>query len=379
VKKSIKQIMFLLLGLILLGGTLVCSGAEEEYFVIGISAPFSGTNAVRGKLVLDGAKLAMEQINAEGGINGIKIKLVNEDNEGNPTKVVNTVIKLIEQEEVDALLVSDSSGTMAAVPVVTEAKIPMFMTAFSPALTEQGSSFVFRCTVSDGLTGRQAVEYAVDVLGYDKIGIMHSTDSYGKGILEPALEALKELGKSVVGVETFSYTDQDFSSQLLNLNGAGAEAIFVHTYDVPTAIIVKQIDELGLDMKIFGSTALASEEFKEMAGKSREGVKVLVAFINSNPDPIVQEFVSAFEGSFGYKPDANCARAHAAIMLYAEALKAAESTDSAKIVEALHNLENVKLPGGNFTFDEKGEGLKQNMVGEWKDGEMQFLGLYSGK
>lgn len=106
---------------------------------------------------------------------------------------------------------------------------------------------------------------------------------------------------------------------------------------------------------------------------------MLVAFINSNPDPIVQEFVSAFEGSFGYKPDANCARAHAAIMLYAEALKAAESTDSAKIVEALHNLENVKLPGGNFTFDEKGEGLKQNMVGEWKDGEMQFLGLYSGK
>jgi len=378
-KKSTKQIMFLLVGLILLGGTLVCSGAEEDSFVIGISAPFSGTNAVRGKYILDGAKLAMEQINAEGGINGIKIKLIDEDNEGNPTKVVSSVIKLMEQEEVDALLVSDSSGTMAAVPVVTEAKIPMFMTAFSPALTEQGSAFVFRCTVSDGLTGRQAVEYAANELGYDKIGIMHSTDSYGSGIAEPAQKALEELGKPAVGVETFSYKDQDFSSQLLNLNDAGAEAIFVHTYNVPTAIIAKQIDELGLDIEIFGATAFASEQFKEMAGESKEGEKMLVAFINSNPDPVVQEFVSAFEESFGYKPDLNSARAHAAIMLYAEALKAAGSTDVPKIVEALHNLEEVKLPGGTFTFDEKGEGLKQNIVGEWRGGELQFLGLYSGK
>jgi len=345
-----------------------------ETFTIGISAPLSGISAQRGKYIQDAAEFAKDEINSKGGVNGIKFALVYEDNEGNPTKVVNTVTKLIEQKKVDVLLVSDSSGTMAAIPVVTQAKIPMFMTAFSPKLTAQGSSYVFRATVSDKITTAKVAEYAVKELGYDKVAIMASDDSYGQGGAGPAAEALGKMGKPAVANEKFNRKDQDFSAPLLNINKKGAQIVFVHTYNAPAALITKQIHELGLKMKVIGATAIASEQYRDLAGANVvEGVTALVAFINSNPDPMIQDFVKSFNKSVGYLPDHNSARAHAAIHLYAKALAQAGSTDRAAIVDALHKFKNVGLPGGLFTFDETGEGLNQVMAGRWKNGKLDFL------
>ncbi len=350
------------------------SGAAGDTFTIGISAPLSGISAQRGKYIQDAAEFAKNEINSQGGVNGIKFVLAYEDNEGNPTKVVNTVTKLIEQKKVDVLLVSDSSGTMAAIPVATEAKIPMFMTAFSPSLTAQGSSYVFRATVSDKITTSKVAEYAVKELGYDKVAIMASDDRYGQGGAGPAVAALEKMGKPAVANEKFNRKDQDFSAPLLNIKKKGAQVVFVHTYNAPSALITKQINELGLQMDVIGATALASEQYRDLAGANVvEGVTALVAFINSNPDPMIQNFVTSFNKSVGYLPDHNSARAHAAIHLYAKAIAQAGSTDRAAIVKALHNMKNVRLPGGLFTFDETGEGLNQVMAGRWKNGKLVFL------
>jgi branched-chain amino acid transport system substrate-binding protein len=353
------------------------SFAADDKFVIGISAPLSGINAVRGKYVKDAADFAVEQINAAGGVKGKKLVLVYEDNEGNPTKVVNTVTKLIEQQGASGLLVSDSSGTMASIPVVTKAKVPMFTTAFSPALTAQGSPYIFRSTVSDGITGKQVVEYAMKELKFEKIAIMASDEDYGMGAAEPAAKALKDIGKPAVAFEKFNAKDQDFSSLLLNVKKSGAQVVFIHTYDVPAALVTKQIHEMGLGIPVLGATGLASEQFRDLAGAANiDGLNVLVAFINTNPDPMVQDFVKQFKAKANYMPDHNSARSHAAVVLLAEAMKKAGSAQGEDVAKALHALKDVKLPGGTFTFDEKGEGAFQNMVGRWKSGKLEFVKEY---
>jgi len=343
-------------------------------FSIGVSAPLSGTAAVRGKYIKDGADFATKQIDKAGGVKGVVLELKYEDNEGNPTKTASSVEKLLKKEEVKALLVADSTGTIASLPLVEKAKVPMFTTAFSPSLTEKGNKFVFRSTISDAITGAQVVDFAVKELKYKKIGILGSDGDYGQGGAMAGAKQLEKLGLPAVTYEKYKESDQDFSSQLLNIRKSGAEVLFIHGLDPSAALITKQAREMGLNIPIIGATGLASEQYRDLAGAENiEGVYVVVAFANSDPDPMVQQFVKDFKVFSGYIPDHNVARADAAIRLIAEALKKAGPTDSAQLAEAIHQLKGVKVPGGTFTFDAIGEGLKQNVLGQWKKGKFEFL------
>ena len=346
----------------------------KKTFTIGVSAPLSGVAAVRGKYIKDGAGFAVKQINEAGGAGGFLLELKFEDNEGNPTKTTSTVEKLIKKENVAALLVSDSTGTIASLPIIEREKVPMFTTAFSPSLTEKGNKYIFRSTVSDAITGAQVADFAVKQLKYKKVAIMASDSDYGQGGAEAAAKELEKLGLPAVANEKFKERDQDFSSQLLNVRKSGAEVIFIHSLDTAAALVTKQAREMGMTIPVIGATGLASEQYRDLAGADKaEGVYVIVAFANTDPDPVVQRFVSDFKAFAGYMADHNVARADAAIRLIAEALKKSRSTNSEKIAEALHQLKSVKIPGGTFTFDPTGEGLKQNVLGQWKKGKFEYL------
>jgi len=372
--KWVTMVMGLAIFFSLATDEVIYSQPSSKTFSIGVSAPLSGTAAVRGKYIKDGAEFAVKQINKAGGVSGLVLELKFEDNEGNPTKTASSVEKLLKKEEVKALLVADSTGTIASLPLIEKAKVPMFTTAFSPSLTEKGNPFVFRSTISDAITGAQVMDFAVKELKYKKIGIMGSDGDYGQGGAIAAAKQLEKLGIPAVAIEKYKESDQDFSSQLLNIRKSGAEVLFIHGLDPSAALITKQAREMGLTIPIIGATGLASEQYRDLAGAENvEGVYVVVAFANSDPDPMVQQFVKDFKALAGYTPDHNVARADAAIRLIAEAVKKAGPGDSAKLADAIHKLKGVKTPGGTFTFDERGEGLKQNILGQWKKGKFEFL------
>ncbi|HUL29753.1 MAG TPA: ABC transporter substrate-binding protein, partial [Thermodesulfobacteriota bacterium] len=204
------------------------SQPSPKTFTIGVSAPLSGTAAVRGKYIKDGAEFAAKQINNAGGMRGLVLELKLDDNEGNPTKTASSVEKLLKKEEVKALLIADSTGTIASLPLIEKARVPMFTTAFSPSLTEKGNKFVFRSTISDAITGAQVMNFAVKELKYKKIGIMGSDGDYGQGGAIAAAKQLEKLGLPTVAIEKYKESDQDFSSQLLNIRKSGAEVLFIH-------------------------------------------------------------------------------------------------------------------------------------------------------
>ncbi len=190
-------VLSLALLLSFVGNEAALSQAKKA-FTIGVSAPLSGTAAVRGKYIKDGAGFAVKQINDAGGINGIMLELKYEDNEGNPTKTTSTVEKLLKKEQVPALLVSDSTGTIASLPLVESTKVPMFTTAFSPSLTEKGNKYVFRSTVSDAITGAQVADFMVKQLGHKKVGILASDSDYGQGGAVEAAQQLEKIGSPAV-------------------------------------------------------------------------------------------------------------------------------------------------------------------------------------
>lgn len=350
-----------------------CQSAPKT-FVIGVSAPLSGGAAVRGKYIKDGAEFAAKQINAAGGAGGVQIELKFEDNEGNPTKTASTVEKLLNKDGVKALLVADSTGTVASMPLVDKAKVPMFVTAFSPSLTEKGNKYIFRSTVSDGISGAQVMDFVVNELKFKKVAIMAADSDYGEGAATAATKELIKLGYPAVAKELFKEPDRDFSSQLLKVKRSGAEVLYIHSYDPSAALVTKQAREMGMSLPIVGVTGLASEQYRDLAGaENAEGVYVLVAFANTDPDPMIQQYVKDFKAFANYMADHNVARSDAAIRLIAEAVKKVGPNDSAKIAEAIHQLQGVKIPGGTFTFDATGEGLKQNLLGQWRSGKFVYL------
>lgn len=374
VAKWVTMVMGLAIFFSLAPTDMTYSQPSLKTFSIGVSAPLSGTAAVRGKYIKDGAEFAVKEINQAGGMSGLVLELKFEDNEGNPTKTASSVEKLLKKEDVKALLVADSTGTIASLPLIEKAKVPMFTTAFSPSLMEKGNKYIFRSTISDAITGAQVMDFAMKELKYKKVGIMGSDGDYGQGGAIAAAKELEKLGSPAVANEKYKESDQDFSSQLLNVRKSGAEVLFIHGLDPSAALITKQAREMGLTIPIIGATGLASEQYRDLAGAENvEGVYVVVAFANSDPNPMIQQFVKDFKALMGYTPDHNVARADAAIRLIAEAVKKAGPGDSAKLADAIHKLKGVKTPGGTFTFDEKGEGLRQNLLGQWKKGKFEFL------
>jgi len=156
------------------------SQPSSKTFSIGVSAPLSGTAAVRGKYIKDGAEFAVKQINKTGGGKGLVLELKLEDNEGNPTKTASSVEKLLKKEEVKALLVADSTGTIASLPLIEKARVPMFTTAFSPSLTEKGTSLSSGHHLRRHYR-RSGADLAVKELKYKKVESWPLMGTMGKG------------------------------------------------------------------------------------------------------------------------------------------------------------------------------------------------------
>ncbi len=350
-------------------------GAEPITFKLGVIAPFSGANAVRGTYIDQGIAYAVEELKSMPGYEHITFEILKEDTESDASIAVTAAEKLIQRDNVHGLIVSDSGPSLAVLPIATGAEIPMFVTAFSPALTEQGSGYIFRSTISDSASAQGVAQYLVNE-GYTKIAVAGSNSEFGQGGVVPFIEKVKELGLEVVAHETYAENDVDFSSQLMKIREAAPEVLFLHSNEAAASAITKQIREMGMTFDITGLSPMATMQVRDIVGDEfMEGTRASVAFLNSDDRKMVQDFVAGFTAKFGEAPDHNVARAHAAAMVYAEAIKICASTDGPTLAQTIHGIKDLELPGGIYSFDAKGEGLTgaANVIGRWESGKFSFL------
>lgn len=341
---------------------------SKEEIVIGAYGPLSGSTAQYGDSMKKNIEMYFEKVNTEGGINGRKIKLIVEDDEGKPDKGINAVKKLIEKDKAIAILGGPlSTVNLAAMKETQKAKIPHIATSSgNPQITRSGNPYILRVVTDDNALAATATKYITQEKGFTKIAVLYSNDEYGRGGADVVLETLESLNLSPVAMESFNPGDKDYTPQLSKFKEEGAGAIIYWGFYEDGAIVVKQMKELGLDVQVIGGTGLNNPLFVELAGDAAEGVLFSTPFVPT--DPNIQDYVKEYQDIYGVTPDMSGACGYDAAQLIVAAIKEV-GTDTEKINEWLHNVEDFQGVTGVLNGTENGDlNIEAKIVTIHKDG-----------
>jgi branched-chain amino acid transport system substrate-binding protein len=291
---------------LLLSAVLACGLAGEapaqEIIRIGVVGPLTGAFAAVGQSQLTGAEMRAKEINAAQG--KFKIELFSEDDASNCNQSTNATVKLITQTRVVAILgATNSPCALAMVPITQRYKVPQFTIGVGTAITQQGSSYIFRTAVGAIGQTKAIADYAVNTLKLTKIAMLYADDEYGASMASGFRDALSALNIKPVVMEVIPRADQDFTGQLTNVKRAGAEALYVAGSYTAAALIAKQAKQLGLNVQLLGDTGNATPKYAELGGEAVDGAVVVEPFTPADPDPGVQKFVSAYQALYGREPD----------------------------------------------------------------------------
>ena len=263
------------------------SGAVAQSTIkIGLVQPLTGAFAAAGTDVVNGAKIAANEINAHGGVLGKKLELIVEDTKSNPTEAASVAEKLIVRDKVPVLMgASASTATLAAMPKLMEYKVPMLVeTSSSSKITTAGNPYIFR------IAPPSEVEAAVFSKIVDKIGIKKAdflvvNNDWGRGTADEFSKVLKEHGIAVGLVERMDQSAQDMNAQLAKIKDSGADTLFVTTAVDQLSLVLKQAAALGFKVRIISTGGSQNpDQLVTNAGKSADGTWHLVFFAPWSPE-----------------------------------------------------------------------------------------------
>ena len=227
---------------------------------IGFIGPLTGDYANYGTLCRQAVEMAIDECNAKGGIDGMTVKLIAEDSEGDPNKAYAAMEKLANTDKVSAVIGPVLTGEAFSVgPIACELGVlSVTPSASHKDVTNQGD-YIFRTTPSDGLQGEVAGKYWYQILGYRKLAVLYAKNDYSQGLYEGMKESFEADGGSIVAVETFMVGDKDFKTQLTKLKDTDAEAIYIPDYTAEMAQILEQASQLGVNKPFLSGDGFLSE------------------------------------------------------------------------------------------------------------------------
>lgn len=356
------------------------AAANADKYVIGASFELTGNVANYGKSTLSGLKLAVDQVNKAGGVNGKQLVVVESDNKSEPAESGNSVTKLITQDKVVAVVGPATSGCVfAATPVVTSNKVPLIAPcATAPAITVdngQVKEFIFRACFIDPFQGRVMAEFADKTLGVKNVAILHDASSdYSKGLAEVFEKTLNEKGGKVVAKEAFLAKDIDFKAALTKIKAANPEAIYIPGYYEEVAKIIKQTREIGLNVPLIGCDGWDSPKLVEIAGpESLNNTYFSSAFSVQDQTESVQKFIADYKAMYQKDPDIFCMQGYNAGLVLADALKrAGDGADGTKLAAAIAATKDLPVASGKLTYDKDHNPIISAIIIEMKDGVQSF-------
>lgn len=372
------KFLVLCLALLLASTAVYANGSSEDAssYKIGFMGPMTGDNANYGILCSQAVKLAVDQANAAGGINGTPIELIIEDSEGNQEKGMACIEKLSSSDKISCLVGPVFTGVSFAVGERCQAEgIPMI----SPSATHKDitaiGDYVFRTVVSDGLQGEVAGTYFYEVLGYRNIGCLYIKNDYSQGLYEGMKASFERCGGVVSAVETGQIGDKDFKTQLTKLKAAGVEAVYIPNYTVEMAQQLEQASQIGFDVPFLSCDGFSNPEIYDLAGDYTEGV-VYVAPTQVEESDAYKQFVADYKAAFGVAPDSFATNAFDATNIYIQVMKevGADRTAIRNGVAAIKDFEGVT---GLVNFAENGDLIAYQGVYRVENQTPIYLGAYT--
>lgn len=347
---------------------------NENVLLIGEYGSLTGGTATFGQSTHKGIMLATEEVNAQGGLLGKKVKIITEDDQSKPEEAKTAVLKLIKQNQVTAVLGEvASSRSLAAAPECQKAKIPMVSpSSTNPKVTEVGD-YIFRACFVDTFQGEAMAKYAFNSLHAKKVAILKDIkNDYSVGLAEFFEKTFKTLGGEIIGIESYSEGDIEFRAQLTSLKTKAPDAIYIPGYYTEVGLIARQARELGLVVPLLGGDGWDSPKTVEIGGQAVNNSYFTNHYAADDPNPTVQNFISKFKSKYGETPDAMAVLGYDAASILFDAVKRGGSAESAKIRDALAATKDFPGVSGNITMDENRNAKKRIVVLKIENGAIKF-------
>nr|WP_174309511.1 ABC transporter substrate-binding protein [Afipia clevelandensis] len=334
--------------------TLSVSAAHAaEPIKIGLVTALSGQSARAGEALTRGATIAIDEINAKGGVLGRQLELVRRDDESNPAKGLIAARELIQREKVSAVLGGlDTPVALAIVPFVNNSKMPFVVPwAAGTNITQNGAAdnYVFRVSAKDSEVDKAIVQFARKTYGTKKPGLILVNNPWGESNEHGLKDAMKEAGIEPAGIEKFEGNDVDVVPQLSRLKQAGADTLFLVGNVGPASQVVKSLDRMGWAPPIVSHWGPAGGRFTELAGPNAKNVIFVQTYsFFGDLSPVGKKVMAALQAKYpdikgpaDVTPAVGVANAYDSVLVIARAIEKAKSADPAAIRNGLYEVDQV--------------------------------------
>ena len=354
---------------------LACSGGQSsDTIVVGHVASMTGDTATFGRSADQGIRMAVEEVNAAGGVLGKKLEVVTEDDRSVTEEARSAAQKLIQRDQIKALLGEiASSRSLAAGPEAQRAKVPMISPgSTNPKVTEVGD-YIFRACFIDPFQGAVMARFAADELHAKRFAILFDfKQDYSVGLAQFFRETVKKNGGEIVADERYTSGDIEFRAQLTTIRAANPDVIFVPGYYTELGLIARQARELGINVPLLGGDGWDSEKTLEIGGDAVEGYFFSTHYAADSDNPRVQEFVKGFTAKYGATPDAMAALGYDSAGILAASLKRAGSTDGVKLRDAIAATSGFDGVTGKISIDANRNARKDAVVLKIEGGKFRY-------
>lgn len=355
-------------------GTLESQSARGNVIKIGMALPLTGVEASYGRDSLQGAQLAVEELNTNGGVLGRHLQLVVKDNQSKAGETSIVIRELINRQHVSALVGEGASGrSLEAAPIAQKNGIPLISSGSTNVKVTKIGNYIFRMCFIDSFQGKVMAKFAHSI-GIQNIAIiLDSSKDYSIGLAQSFSKDFMALGGRIVVQQSYTGNDKDFSAQLTAVKAAHPEAVFLPSYYTEASAIISQARQIGLEVPFMGGDGWDSEEFLKMGGKAMEGSYFSDHFSPDNQAPVVRNFVEGYRKKYGIPPSALAALAYDSIRLLADTIQRIRTVDPIQVRDALAATTNFPAVTGTITFDENRNPQKPAIIIKVRNGKFTFF------
>jgi branched-chain amino acid transport system substrate-binding protein len=334
----------------------------------------SGQLSSLGEWEYKGARLAVDEWNKAGGINGRQIKLDVFDDQGDPTVGTNLARRIASQGFVAMIGTAESAVTIAMAPVLRQAQIPNITSGQSPGLVAVKSPFLFLNGPTSTTYDETLAKYVVDKKGIKSIAMITNNGSFGKGEHDSFLKALSSRALKPVADQVVTTDQKDFSAVLTAIRQKRPEAIFLGAEEVESGLIVKQARDLGIKATFIGTAPHGTPVFLDTAGKANvEGTIVSSPYLGNDISDAARKFAAAYKKAYGEDAELHGAKAYDGTNILLTALKSSNVATGKKLADAIRGTRYDGLLG-DFAYDDTGVGISATSIGVIRDGQMVTAG-----
>jgi len=344
---------------------------------IGVYGALTGGEAAFGQATVQGVKLAAEEINNAGGVlNGRKIRLVIEDDQGKAEEAASAVTKLITRDNVVAVIGENSSNqSLAAAPICQANGVPMISpSSTNPNVTKKGD-YIFRVCFTDPYQGKALAAFVRNNLHLTNAAILKDNkNDYSVGLAEFFTKAFTENGGKIVAEQSYSGGDTEFRPQLTTIKNAKPEVLFLPGFYTDVGQIAIQARDLGMNIPLVGGDGWDSPTVIQIGGKSIDGSYFSDHYFVGDPRPLTQRFVRAINQHYGHNPEANAALGYDALQILVAAIQKAGSLDKKQMRDNIAATRDYQGVSGVITMGPDRDPIKPVAMIKIENGQMGFAG-----